>query len=83
MVITLSILLWIYLIIVAIFMLYSAFGFYHLFKFGMLDTRAFAMTAFFLGGVVVILFVTFIIGVDINWSNPLFQVEQFDTNLPI
>jgi len=68
---SLSILLIIFYIYLAVFFTLSFFSFYHLLKFGQNNFTAFIMTAIFMGGTVIILFIIWQNLVGIDWSQTI------------
>ena len=75
---TLSILLIIYFIVLAVFTIFVFFDIYHLVRFGEKKSESWIMLAIFIGVILLILGITWqrLIGVD--WSQPLFDFNAFD-----
>ena len=66
--VSISVYLILYGIMVAIFVIFAIINLYHLFAFGFLSFQSFFMTFIFLGGTVLILFVTYKWGLKLDWS---------------
>jgi hypothetical protein len=66
--ISLYVLLIVYGLIIAAFIVFALFNLYHLFSFGFLSFLSFFMTFLFLAGVILILFITYTLAAPIDWS---------------
>ena len=66
--ISLSILLIIYGIFVLLFFLFALANLYHLFAFGFLNFESYFVTFIFLAGTVLILFITYALASQIDWT---------------
>ncbi len=71
MTITLSILLIPYLLFLIMFFIFSFFNFYHILKFGFKDKISIFMISFFVILTIIILVITFIFALNINWSEKI------------
>lgn len=60
----------------AIFVIFSLFNLYHLFVYGFLSYASFLATFLFLAGTVVVLFLTYQIGSQIDWTQ-MFTLRLF------
>ncbi|MCX6744358.1 MAG: hypothetical protein NTX82_02430 [Candidatus Parcubacteria bacterium] len=69
--ISLYVLLIIYAIALAGFFIFAIFNLYHLFNYGFLSFTSFFVTFLFLAGVVLILFITYQFGSQIDWSQTI------------
>lgn len=69
--ISLYVLLIIYAIALAGFLIFAIFNLYHLFNYGFLSFTSFFVTFLFLAGVVLILFITYQFGSQIDWSQTI------------
>lgn len=69
---TLVILLYLYIIIVAAFFLYALMNLYHILRYGRVDAPTYFMTGIFLAGFAFIVFVSFTFLSRIDWNRPLF-----------
>lgn len=69
--ISLYVLLIAYGLIVAAFIVFALFNLYHLFNFGFLSFLSFFMTFIFLGSTVLILFITYALASQIDWSQTI------------
>ncbi|MDD5340939.1 MAG: hypothetical protein PHC97_00705 [Patescibacteria group bacterium] len=58
----------IYGISLALFFLYALINLYHLFRFGFLSFTSFLATFLFLGATVLLLFITYKLGLPIDWT---------------
>jgi hypothetical protein len=65
------VLLIIYCLVVASFIVFAIFNLYHLFNFGFLSFLSFLMTFIFLAGAILILFITYTLAVPIDWSQTI------------
>lgn len=65
---SLYVLLIAYGLIVVAFIIFAIFNLYHLFSFGFLSFLSYFMTFVFLGGTVLILFITYVLASQIDWS---------------
>jgi len=77
----LSIFLIIYFIFLVIFILFSYFDIYHLLKFGTLNITNFLVTFIYLGGSILIIFISWQYLSQIDWQQPieLFQGINFSS----
>ncbi|OGY41441.1 MAG: hypothetical protein A2Y82_00810 [Candidatus Buchananbacteria bacterium RBG_13_36_9] len=66
-----SVFLIIYGLGLACFTIYAIFNLYHLFAFGFLNFISFLATFLFLAGTIIILFLTYQIGSQIDWTQTL------------
>lgn len=66
--ISLSLLLIIYGILVLLFFVFALVNLYHLFAFGFLNFESYLVTFLFLAGTVLILFITYRLALQIDWS---------------
>lgn len=57
--------------LVLIFLIFAIINLLHLFAFGFLNFESFFMTFIFLGGIILILFITYKLGLKIDWSQTL------------
>lgn len=57
-----------YGVLVLIFFVFAAINIYHLMAFGFFSFESIFMTFFLIAGTIVILGITFVLGLDINWS---------------
>jgi len=69
--ISLYVLLIAYGLVVAAFIVFALFNLYHLFSFGFLSFLGFFMTFIFLAGTVLILFITYTLASQIDWSQTI------------
>lgn len=70
-------LLIIYSLFLLLFFLFAFFDLYHMIKFGHWDYSGFFMTFIFIGGIVIILFLTWQYGSQIDWSQ---SFNLFESN---
>jgi hypothetical protein len=66
--ISLSLLLIIYGIFVLLFFIFALANLYHLFAYGFLNFESYLVTFFFLAGTVLILFITYTLAIQIDWT---------------
>ncbi len=66
--ISLSAILIPYGILVALFLLFALINFYHMFKYGFLNFESFFMTFLFIAGIILILFITYKLAMEIDWT---------------
>ncbi|HEX9664876.1 MAG TPA: hypothetical protein VGA49_03585 [Patescibacteria group bacterium] len=80
--IPLSIFFIIYAIFLLIFLIFAFFSLYHIFKFGFWDFFTYLVTFIFIGGTVIILFITWQSARQIDWSQSLviFETSQPGSN---
>ncbi len=71
---TLTVLLFLYLFVVACFFLYALFNLFHVLRFGRLDAPTYFVTGAFVAGFLFIAFVSYTYIRDIDWSKPLFTM---------
>lgn len=79
---TLMIFLIIYLILAALFFVYALFSLYHIFRFGHFDAASYFMTGLFIGGYLLLLFVSFVFLSGIDWSSTLNVFNAGSTYIP-
>ncbi len=58
----------IYGLALALFVIFALINLYHLFRFGFLSFTSFLMTFIFLGVSVLLLFITYKLGLEIDWT---------------
>lgn len=68
---TLILLLYAYIVIVAGFFLYALLNLYHILRYGRVDAPTYFMTGIFLAGFAFIAFVSLTFIQDVDWSRPL------------
>ncbi len=68
---TLVLLLYVYIVIVAGFFLYALLNLYHILRYGRVDAPTYFMTGIFLAGFAFITFVSFSFLSTIDWNRPL------------
>lgn len=73
MTITLSILYYLYLLAVAVFVLYSLFNIYHLLRFGFLTSVNVLVIVAYVGVAAILLFFSFNLLAAVDWSLPLME----------
>lgn len=73
--IPLFIFLIIYLALIFVCLLYVLFNFYHLFRFGSLDTETVFASFFFLAILTIIFFASYQEIIKINWREPIFSFQ--------
>lgn len=78
MMITLSVLYYLYLVVVAIFILYSLFNIYHLIRFGFLSWVNVLIIFLYILAAGIILAFSFDLLVQIDWHQPLFDSSNFN-----
>lgn len=78
--IPLFIFLIIYLALIFVCLLYTIFNFYHLFRFGSLDTETVLVSFLFLAVLTIIVFASYQEIIKINWREPIFSFQI--PNLP-
>lgn len=72
--IPISILLIPYGLFLLVFLIFSLFHFYHVFRFAFGDIKVFAGTFIFIGAVALILFYSFQLLAPVDWSYPLINL---------
>ena len=70
--ISLTILLIPYGIALFVFGIFAFFSLYHMFKYGFVSFPAYIMTFIFLGGIVMVLYLTYALAIQLNWSDFLY-----------
>lgn len=78
---TLSVLLIVYVLVVAAFFLYALFTLFHVLRYGRLDAATYFATGAFVAGFVFIGFVSYTFINKIDWSQPIFtfSTPSFET----
>jgi hypothetical protein len=66
--ISMSVLLITYGILVLAFLIFALVNLYHVLKFGFLGFESFFVTFIFIAGTVLILFITYKLGLEIDWT---------------
>jgi len=66
--ISLYLLLGTYAVLVVIFLIFAIINLYHLIAFGFISFESFFMTFIFIAGIILILFITYKLGIEIDWS---------------
>lgn len=79
MIIELSLFLYIYLALLFVYLLFSGFNLYHMYKFGLNRYIAFMGTFIYIGGIVFILLVSGYFMFGIEWSTEI-SLFNYDTN---
>jgi len=69
--ITYSVILYIYLGLVALFIIFSFFDLYHVVRFGFLNSTTVGMTFVFIAGSAILLFISYTYLRDIDWSQKI------------
>jgi len=64
-------LLIVYAIFLLIFIIFAIINLYHMIAYGFLTFESFFMTFIFLGGVILILFITYKLGIAIDWRQTI------------
>ena len=77
MILTISIFLLIYAAFAIFFIIFALFNLYHLWRFGYLGFEGFFMTFIFLGGTALILFITYSLLANVDWTYPLLNLDFF------
>lgn len=62
----------------AFFLLYVGFNLYHLLRFGTYGIGLYAVTAFFLGGTVLLLAASYLVLSGFDWNAPLSLTDYFE-----
>jgi hypothetical protein len=68
---SLYLLLGTYAVLVVIFLIFAIINLYHLLAFGFISFESFFMTFIFIAGIVLILFITYKLGLEIDWSQSI------------
>lgn len=74
--ISLSALLIVYGIMAALFIIFAFINLYHLIAYGFLSFESYFMTFIFIAGTVLILFITYKYGIEIDWDKTLFTLSN-------
>jgi len=69
--ISLSVFLIIYFVIAAIAFFIGLFNLYHIFRFGHYDAQSYFMTGIFITGMILIVFISGIYIIDIDWNSTI------------
>jgi hypothetical protein len=75
-----SFLLILYLIAVAIVLIYALINLYHVFRYGRMDAPTYFMTGLFVAGFLVILFISSTAITQIDWSQTIDLLGAFSPN---
>lgn len=74
--ISLSALLIVYGIFLLFFVIFAFVNLYHLIAYGFLSFESYFMTFIFLAGTILILFITYKYGIEINWDKTFFELSN-------
>lgn len=69
--ISLYLLLGTYAILLVIFFIFAIINLYHLLAFGFISFESFFMTFILIAGIILILFITYKLGIEIDWSKSI------------
>ncbi|MBD3360055.1 MAG: hypothetical protein GF365_05115 [Candidatus Buchananbacteria bacterium] len=69
--ISMSVLLIAYGVLVLAFLIFALVNLYHILKFGFLGFESFFVTFIFIAGTILVLFITYKLGVEIDWTQTI------------
>ncbi|MFC1598470.1 hypothetical protein ACFL2U_00440 [Patescibacteria group bacterium] len=69
--ISLYLLLGTYAVLVVIFLIFAIINLYHLLAFGFISFESFFMTFIFVAGIILVLFITYKLGLEIDWAQSI------------
>lgn len=69
-----------YFLLAGVFLLYAFFSLFHIVRFAHLDAASYFMTGIFVGGLILLIFVSYLFISPVDWgaSIPLFSTDSFN-----